>query len=195
VCGLALYQHYHLLSLQGQPHCPSCYEHTLGTPKSLSLSRGIAAYSGRTHITKPTPPANQRRFAPPGLVIPRDHPVAEKQSSDISIPPANLLAAVPLRAQINHNNCDNESQRPGQHIPKDHSIQTKETQGLYRDTVKNLAKRFESLERPGLASAKQAGRRLWLGKGVYCRDWGHKCSVSGILVFHLNMSMREGDMW
>ena len=153
VCGLDLYKHDHLLCAKGQPHCPTCYNDTLGrrarpdpTTESTTLTPPRTSYNSR-----PAPLTGGRRFAPPRLVIrpsqpsnmsdsgshPREEPLVSTTSAAQSSPE-------PLREHGHLNDRGIGSTQPFEDVKDESKGQLKETQGLYRETVRNLAKRFES---------------------------------------------------
>jgi hypothetical protein len=152
VCGLGLYKHDHLLCVKGQPHCPTCYSGTLVPAERPNPTTEPTApvTLGRSHNGRPAPPA-RRRFAPPGLVIRPSQP--SKMSDAISHsnkPPlvASSVAAHPSPAPLqDHRHLNNRgvgSSHPVKLKIDESKGQLKGPQGLYRDTVRNLAKRFES---------------------------------------------------
>jgi hypothetical protein len=153
VCGLNLYKHDHLLCVKGQPHCPTCYSGTLGPgagPKPTTEPTAPVTL-GRSHVGRPAPPA-RRRFAPPGLVIRPSQPSKLSDSfSHSSKPPlvstttpAAHPSPAPLQDHRHLNKIDVGSSHPVKPKIDEGKGQLKGPQGLYRDTVRNLAKRFES---------------------------------------------------
>jgi hypothetical protein len=154
VCGLDLYKHDHLLCVKGQPHCPTCYSGTLGPAERPNSTKEptTPAPLGRSLNGLPAPPA-RRRFAPPGLVIRPSQP--SKLSDSASKPPlvsttsaAAHPSPAPLQDHRHLNKIDVGSSHPIKPKIDENQGQLKGQlkgpQGLYRDTVRNLAKRFES---------------------------------------------------
>lgn len=163
VCGLALYQHDHALCVKGLPHCPTCYEATLGFGQHTKLPAETTTLpsAGRTNNGRPAPPATRRRFAPPGQVILQPQPSKlsdcasrSNGTSTSSIQSVVSSSPAPLRDHPHQNVPDFGRSQLVKHKSDDRHGQLKETQGLYRDTVRNLAKRFELQGNP---TADQAG--------------------------------------
>ena len=155
VCGLDLYNHDHLLCAKGQPHCPTCYIDTLGRgngPDPTSESTTLAP-PRRSYNSRPAPLTGGRRFAPPGLVVrtsqPSNLPNSVLHSSKrplVSTTSASAAQSSPAPSQ-DHGHLNDRgigSSQPFEDVKDDSKGQLKGTQGLYRETVRNLAKRFES---------------------------------------------------
>jgi hypothetical protein len=159
VCDLALYNEDHALSLEGRPHCISCYDRTLdiqappspkpSTPTLNSTQRRSTALTGSAASTRP-------RFARPGLVIPRadtDTPSdgAKQSTRSISKP---ILSATPARFGKGAINLTENDHHAPARVSLSFDDPTKDPQtdrGRYRHTVRSLALRFEKPE-PSSAS-------------------------------------------
>jgi len=158
----------------GQPHCLTCYDSTAGQSERLEPPTGptTPAPSGQSHNGRPAPPASRRRFAPPGLVLQQSQPL--KPSDSEARPnrppldsPSSSSSTAPVPAPLRDNRSLNSRDIGNSHLikpkPDGCKDQLKGTQGLYRETVRNLAKRFEL---PGSPTPDQAGntpRRMFHG--------------------------------
>lgn len=162
VCGLGLYKHDHLLSVQGHPYCPSCYDSIL-QPARASTRRSNHTIS--TPGMPAGPSTSRRRFAPPGLVVVRTQPPdassTQPQKPLDTLPAASaLVAAVPLQICLPLNDNGGDCDIPHLLRPKDidPTNPSKTTQGLYRGTVKDLARRFELPDKVGPGQMDPEGR-------------------------------------
>jgi len=169
VCGLELYKHDHLLCVKGQPHCPTCYSGTLGPAERPNPVTGPTTplSLGRSHNGRPAPPA-RRRFAPPGLVIRPSQPSklcdSVPHSSEpplVPTTPAAHIYPAPLQDHRHLNNRDIGSSHPSKPKIDENKGQLKGPEGLYRDTVRNLAKRFESPVTPHPDQVGTNSRRVF----------------------------------
>jgi hypothetical protein len=149
VCGLALYKHDHLLCPKGHPYCPSCYESTVGASEIQDPPTETHT-ANTTRDIRPAPPS-RRRFAAPGSVIAQapqlvsSNATSQSIRSTTSVKPASFRPPAPLQDHRHANNRDEHTHHLDTPRMDIRSGQPKDTQGLYRDTVRNLAKRFESL--------------------------------------------------
>ena len=144
----------------GQPHCPTCYNGAFGPAERPDSPTDSTAPTDRSLNGRPAPPASRRRFAPPGLVLQQPQPSKLSESRPnrhLLVSPSLSTAPIPapLRDNQNLNSRDIGNSHQIKPKPEDCKGQLKGTQGLYRETVRNLAKRFEL---PGSPTPDQVGQ-------------------------------------
>jgi len=154
----------------GQPHCPTCYNGAFGPAERPDSPTDPTAFSptDRSLNGRPAPAACRRRFAPPGLVLQQSQPL--KLSESESRPNRHLLVSpslstAPIPAPLQDNRSLNSRDIGNPHLikpkPDDCKGQLKGTQGLYRETVRNLAKRFELTSSPTPDQVGKTPRRMF----------------------------------